>query len=337
MKALLAKIALTSIADERKRKRVWLPVLSIIAGFLALMFLPVAVMNSMGEMGNKAMEQGGFDISPDEIYARLTPEQQALLNQYEQINSEIEAAMTNAGVREQTRKAQIIYVCCLSGYSGFNAESYAHLFAIAPNDQDLITAISSTYGVEIDYEQYLRTYTGLMNLTINPYMFEDETTKTCGDLERWADNAYISGWGYKAGYIGEQCEEDRIRYADNAGMIVGYLNYDPAAGQFGDTWTTLTYTVQGNLETMPDTAGLGLYDGSKHGIYVGDGQVVFSSAIPGYVTKQAVSDGTWSSWCTYAGITYPQEVDDAIEAIRNPPDDSSNENNNESEVESNAQ
>lgn len=337
MKALLVKLAMMLAGDKEKRKRVWVPVMSIIAGFLALMFLPVAVLKSMSSFGNDAMDQADLHISPNDVYARLSPEQQAQLEDINRMNREIEAAMANAGVRIQTRKAQIIYVCCLSEYSGFNAESYAHLFAIAPNDQDLITGIASTYGVEIDYDQYLRTYTGLMNLTINPYMFDDPATKNCADLGRWADNAYISGWGYKAGYTGNQCEEDNIRYADNAGMIVGYLNYEPTTEQFGDTWTTLTYTVQGDLETMPDIAGLGLYDGSKHGIYIGGGQVVFSSAIPGYVTKQAMADGTWSSWCTYEGISYPQEVDDAIEAIRNPPDDSSNENNNESEVESNAQ
>ncbi len=338
MKALLAKLALSVATDKNKRRKAWIPVLSIIAGFLALMFLPVAVLKSMSSFGNSAMEQADLHISPNDVYARLSPEQQATLNRLNAVNASIETAMANAGVRIQTRKAQIIYVCCLSEYSGFNAESYAHLFAIAPNDQDLITGISSTYSVEIDYDQFLRAYTGLMNLKINPYMFDDPATKNCGDLGRWADNAYISGWGYKAGYTGNQCEEDNIRYADNAGMIVGYLNYEPTTEQFGDARTTLTYTVQGDLETMPDIAGLGLYDGSKHGIYIGGGQVVFSSAIPGYVTKQAVADGTWSSWCTYAGISYPQEVDDAIEAIRNPPDDSSNnDNSNESEVESNGQ
>lgn len=334
MKTVLAKLALMIAGDSDKRKKVWIPVLSIIAGFLALMFLPVAVLHSMGEIGDEAMSQADFHISPNDVYARLTPDQQAQLGNFEQTNREIEAAMANAGVRIQTRKAQIIYVCFLSEYSGFNAESYAHLFAVAPDDQALITAIASTYGVEIDYDQYLHTYTGLMNLTINPYMFDDESAKNCADLSHWADNAYISGWGYKAGYTGNQCEEDHIRYADNAGLMLGYLNYDPSAKLFGDTYSSLTYTIQGDVSTMPDIPGIGLYDGSKHGVYIGGGEVVFSSAIPGYVTKETVAEGTWSSWCTYEGISYPQEVRDAIEAIRNQPDDCSG-NNNESEAESN--
>ena len=227
MKALLVKLALTLAGDKEKRKRVWVPVMSIIAGFLALMFLPVAVLKSMSSFGNDAMDQADLHISPNDVYARLSPEQQAQLEDINRMNREIEAAMANAGVRIQTRKAQIIYVCCLSEYSGFNAESYAHLFAIAPNDQDLITGISSTYSVEIDYDQFLRTYTGLMNLKINPYMFDDSATKNCADLGRWADNAYISGWGYKAGYTGNQCEEDNIRYDYSILETANYIPLEP--------------------------------------------------------------------------------------------------------------
>ena len=70
-----------------------------------------------------------------------------------------------------------------------------HLFAVAQNDSDLIAAINSTYGLEIDYDEYMRSYTWVMNSTINEYMFSDESTKNCADLAAWAENAYVSGWG----------------------------------------------------------------------------------------------------------------------------------------------
>lgn len=85
----------------------------------------------------------------------------------------------------------------------------------------------------------------------------------------------------------------------DAGLMLGYLNYDPTAKEFGENYSTLTYTVQGGIDTMPDVPGIGLYDGSKYGVYIGGGNVVFSSAIPDYVTKETVARGTWSSWCTY--------------------------------------
>ena len=127
MKALLVKLAMMLAGDKEKRKRVWVPVLSIIAGFLALMFLPVAVLKSMSSFGNDAMDQADLHISPNDVYARLSPEQQAQLEDINRMNREIEAAMANAGVRIQTRKAQIIYVCCLSEIH--RAYPYEYLFS----------------------------------------------------------------------------------------------------------------------------------------------------------------------------------------------------------------
>ncbi len=131
-----------------------------------------------------------------------------------------------------------------------------HLFAVAQNDSDLIAAINSTYGLEIDYDEYMRSYTWVMNSTINEYMFSDESTKNCADLAAWAENAYVSGWGYINGFIGERNEADRIRYADNAELMLWYLNYNPTDKVFNSDYNTLVYTKQGGLDTMQDVAGL---------------------------------------------------------------------------------
>ena len=197
----------------------------------------------------------------------------------------------------------------------FNAQSYANLFAVAPNDNDLISALNSTYGLKIDYDEFMRTYTWVMNSTINEYMFSDSTTKNCSDLAAWAENAYISGWGYMNGFMGEKNESDRIRYCDNAGLMLGYLNYSPTEKTFNSNYDTLIYTEQGGLDTMPNVAGVGLFDGTNHGIYVGNGEVIYSSADCGYVTKDHVSNGGWTRWCTYEGVDYPQEVQDTIDEI----------------------
>ena len=57
------------------------------------------------------------------------------------------------------------------------------------------------------------------------------------------------------GFIGERNETDRIRYADNAGLVLGYLNYSPTDRVFGCDHSTLIYTEQGSLDTMPKVAG----------------------------------------------------------------------------------
>ena len=321
--AAVKKIAIYILGDEHKRGKLFVAVGSIIAGFLGLMFLPIAVISSIGSMN---IEQPDIDKSlftESALFESLDSEQQAEIINIQNQGQAIEDAMTNAGVRDQTIKAQLIYMSYFEDVQNFNAESYANLFVVAPNDSDLIAAINSTYGLDIDYDEFVRTYTFVMNSTINAFMFTDTSTKNCVDLAAWADNAYISGWGYMNGYIGERNENDRIRYADNAGLVLGYLNYNPMEKVFDSAYSTLVYTEQGGIDTMPEVIGIGVFDGSQHGIYVGNGEVVYSSESVGYVTKESVSNGRWTSWCTYDGVTYPQEVTDAIQSVN---EDSSSEN-----------
>lgn len=321
--AALKKIAIYILGDEKKRGKLFVLIGSIVVGFIGLMCLHVAVLSSMGSMEIEPPEIDESLFNESAIMASLDSEQQAQITNLQNQGQAIEDAMTGAGVRSQTIKAQLIYMSYFDGVQNFNAESYANLFAAAPNDSDLISAINSTYDLDIDYDEFVRTYTWVMNSTINEYMFSDESTKNCADLAAWAENAYVSGWGYMNGFIGKRNESDRIRYADNAGLMLGYLNYNPTDKMFGCDYDMLVYTEQGSLDTMPEVAGIGLFDGSQHGIYVGNGEVIFSSADCGYVTKEVVSNGGWSSWCTYEGVNYPQKVTDAIESLN---EDSSSEN-----------
>ena len=329
--AALKKIAIYILGDEKKRGKLFVLIGSIVVGFIGLMCLPVAVLSSMGSMEVEPPEIDKSLFNESAIIAGLDSEQQAKITEIQNSGQAIEDAMTGAGVRSQTIKAQLIYMSYFDGVQNFNAESYANLFAAAPNDSDLIAAINSTYGLEIDYDEYMRSYTWVMNSTINEYMFTGGTTKNCSDLAAWAENAYVSGWGYMNGFIGERNDTDRIRYADNAGLMLGYLNYNPTDKMFGFDYDTLVYTEQGGLDTMPDVAGIGLFDGSQHGIYVGNGEVVYSSETLGYVTKEPVSNGSWTSWCTYEGVDYPQEVLNAINEINNVTEENTEESNEETE------
>ena len=320
--AALKKAAVYILGDEKKRGKLVTAVLSAAVGLLLLLCAPAVMLSSLGEVGEEA-QVPELHLNAYDIYSSLDSESRQRLDDIRSAGNDIANAMDEKGVKVHTIKAQLIYMSYFDEVQNFYAESYANLFAAAPNDSDLINAINSTYGLEIDYDEFIRTYTWVMNSTLNPYMFNDAGSKNCTDLAAWAENAFISGWGYKSGAVGERDETDRIRYADNAGLMLGYLNYSPTDKAFGSDYSTLVYTEQGSLDTMPEVAGVGLFDGSQHGIYVGNGEVVFSSADCGYVTKEVVSNGSWTSWCTYEGIEYPQEVTDAIESLN---ENSSSEN-----------
>ena len=327
--AVLKKIAIYILGDKNKRGKLFVLIGSITAGFLGLMCLPVAVLSSMGNMEIEQPEINAEMFSDSSLFESLDSEQQAKITEIQNSGQEIEDAMRGAGVRSQTIKAQLIYMSYFDDVQNFNAQSYANLFAVAPNDSDLIAAINSTYGLEIDYDEFMRTYTWVMNSTINESMFTDRTTKNCSDLAAWAENAYISGWGFKQGAIGNRDDVDRIRYVDNAGLMLGYLNYNPADKTSGNVHEILVYTEQGNIDSMPEVAGIGLFDGSQHGIYVGDGEVIYCSESAGYVTKDLVSNGGWTSWCTYEGVDYPQEVLDLIDGTEVDSENDSGENSAE--------
>ena len=320
--AALKKAAVYILGDEKKRGKLVTVVLSAAVGLLLLLCAPAVMLSSLGEVGEEA-QVPELHLNAYDIYSSLDSESRQRLDDIRSAGNDIANAMDEKGVKVHTIKAQLIYMSYFDEVQNFYAESYANLFAAAPNDSDLINAINSTYGLEIDYDEFIRTYTWVMYSTLNPYMFNDAGSKNCTDLAAWAENAFISGWGYKSGAVGERDETDRIRYADNAGLMLGYLNYSPTDKAFGSDYSTLVYTEQGSLDTMPEVAGVGLFDGSQHGIYVGNGEVVFSSADCGYVTKEVVSNGSWTSWCTYEGIEYPQEVTDAIESLN---ENSSSEN-----------
>lgn len=311
--AVLKKIAIYILGDEKKRGKLFALIGSIAAGFIGLMCLPVAVLSSMGSLEIETPEVDRSMFTDSAFMATLDEDQQSQIAEFQSQGEAIAAVMSAVGLPSETIKAQLIYYSYFDENPLSDFTEYASLFANANDDLALLESINTTYGIEIPYDDFMRSYTWTMNTTINEYMFTDSTTKNCADMAAWAENAYVSGWGFKQGAIGNRDDVDRIRYADNAGLMLGYLNYNPTEKVFNSDHNTLVYTEQGSLDTMPEVAGVGLFDGSQHGIYMGDGEVVYSSEAIGYVTKDLVSNGSWTSWCTYEGVDYPQEVRDKID------------------------
>ena len=308
MKSALIKILAGLMSNGETRKKVFAAVLGICGFFLFLMFAPLAVLSSMGEIQPPDLDS--FDTR--QIMSAI----EGLQTEAMQIKGEeIAAAMEDQGIRQQTIKAQLIYFSFFDEASDADISEYVQLFADAEDDADLIDSINSKYGLSIDYDEYMQTYVFVMHSTLNEYMFTDTDTKNAADLAAWADNAYVSGWAYTDDGIGEQDAGTKIRGCDDTGLILGYLNYNADEKVFGAEYSDLTYTEQGEIDTLPEVAGIGLYDGTTYGVYVGGGEVIWSDGSLGYVTKDLVAKGGWTKWCTYDGISYPQEVQDKIDEL----------------------
>lgn len=327
-KALLKKAAVDLALDKDKRNKFLLIVGSIVVGLIFLLMTPIVVLSSIGGIEPPVVE---LEFNELDFLNSMDDESRLKFDNIFNQGQAIENAMAAANVRSQTIKAQLIYMSFLENVQYFDAESYANLFAVAPDDETLINAINSNYDLEINFEDFMRTYTFVMNATINPYMFSDFSTKNCADLAAWAENAYLSGWSYYEGCFGEMDKELRYRCADNVGLIMGYLRYIPSEKAFNMSINELIYNEIGELDTMPDVAGIGFFDGNNFGVYVGNGDAVFASYDAGRIVKSPVSEENWVSWCTFDGIDYPQEVTDIIEEIQNPTEENTEEKNEETE------
>ena len=306
--AALKKIAAFILSDKELRGKLFVVIGSVICGFLGLLCIPVVVIASLGNMEIEPPEIDKSLFNEAAFMQSLDSDKQAQLVNLQNQGQAIEDAMTDVDCKDQTIKAQLIYLSFLENVQDFNAQSYADLFKKSTDDKALIDALNSAYGLKIDYNEFMKSYTWVMNATMNQYMFGDSKSKNAADLAAWAENAYFSGWGYKDGSFGERDESDRIRYADSAGLILGYLRYDPEQKVFNSEPSSLHFTSKGGLDKMPDEAGNILSDGTNYGVYIGDGEVVFASKNLGYVTKDKVANGAWNSWTSISGAAYNTNI-----------------------------
>ena len=308
--ALLKKLIFGVATDKNKRSKFLTLVGSIVVGTVLLLFAPLAVFISMGEM-----ETPSVDVQFDEaaFLSQLSPEQQENIAAVKADGQAIADAMAARGLQEQTIKAQLIYMSYFADNRLNDFSYYADLFY--QSNAQLIQSLNDIYGLGINYDEFMRTYIFVMNSTINEYMFRDRNSKNAADLAAWCRNACESCWSYGDYCIGERTGENRLRSADNIGLIMGYIRYDTYNKVFTSDVVDMYYTEQGSIDTMPDIQGVGVSNGDDFGVYVGGGRVVFSSAIGGFVQQQALEYGNWTSWCTFDAVSYPQEVWDRVNEL----------------------
>lgn len=94
--------------------------------------------------------------------SQLTPEQQLQLAEMEADGQAIAEALAEAGLQEQTAKAQLIYLSCFDGERLTDFTAYAEHFT--QNDEQLIQSLNDDYGLEIDYDEFLQAYTLIANV-----------------------------------------------------------------------------------------------------------------------------------------------------------------------------
>ena len=309
MAAKIAKILAAFVDKKKVGKKLGILVLSIAFGLIFLLVLPVVVMKSLGNISGDSAKPtiNTAQLTESNIKAHMSDSNRELVERMERDGLAIENKMAELGIKEQTVKAQLIYMTEAEKLTNLDSDAYCNLFKYATDDKSLLDSLNQNYGLSIDYEEFMHVYTLTMNAHINEYMFSDEDTKNAADLAAWADNAFISGWKYRKDCYGEKIKEELFRCADEPGLIEGYLRYEPDNKKFGEH-KIVGYTIKGDASEKPEVKGIGLYSEDNLGVYIGNDQVVYASKDNGCVIKESVSEGHWTKWCIYDDIRYPSEI-----------------------------
>lgn len=157
-KMLLQKIAVDLVLDKEKRNKFLIAVGSIVAGLLLFVLVPIVVFLSLG-----TVQPPSVDIRFDEAayFAQLTPEQQDNIAAIEADGQAIAEAMAAIDLQEQTVKAQLIYITCFAENRLSDFTAYAEHFS--QDDEQLIQSLNYDYDLNIDYDEFMRTYDFVMN------------------------------------------------------------------------------------------------------------------------------------------------------------------------------
>ncbi len=217
----------------------------IIGIAIAIALLPVMVLLAIGSQLSSAETQ---NIDYSAYVQNLSAEQKSQLSQMETDGKAIADELSKLGLKTQTVKAQMIYLTYFENVSkGKNFfKDYCACFKEKDNKK-LIENLNGKYGLKISYEEFMRSYSVIANISIDSSLFLNLDVKNNIDLARWAENAYETQWGYvphtdgnvltkekynalKEKYpkdIKEECDKwQSRRTTDNYNLLRSYLWYD---------------------------------------------------------------------------------------------------------------
>ncbi|MDE6103347.1 MAG: hypothetical protein K2F60_02335, partial [Oscillospiraceae bacterium] len=187
----IAKKAAVILAKD---KRTWKVVGFLAAMIIAIALLPVMVLLAIGSQLSSAETQ---NIDYSAYVQNLSAEQKTQLSQMESDGKAIADELTKLGLKTQTVKAQMIYLTYFENVSkGKNFfKDYCACFKEKDN-RKLIENLNKKYGLKISYEEFMRSYSVITNVSIDSSLFLNLDVKNNIDLARWAENAYATQWGY---------------------------------------------------------------------------------------------------------------------------------------------
>lgn len=116
-------------------------------------------------------------------------------------------------------------------------------------------------------------------------------------LVDWAFRAYNEGWEYRYG----GCEEG---FVDCSGLIKSFVGVCSR----GTEGLLAESTKKGDISTIPEIPGLGVYMYGHVGIYVGNGMVIDARNENDWIRYDEIEYMKWEKWFEIKGVEYEYEL-----------------------------
>lgn len=338
--AALKKIAVAIFTDPKVLKKVG----GIVLGIIIIICMPIVAVVSIFN-GDVNIDTDKLNTS---IQQALTEEQNEKLKLYNDTMEKIENKLKDKHLSKFNTLAEVIYLFALSDKSKDNnfVKDYVSCFKKNYSNEEVVNAVNSKFGTDIkssDVEKMVKS-AGSSNISLSGYY--DPKVKNNLDLAQWCRNAQKNGWGYVYGGYGQLCTVAYLdqqaaawpganeaggpmrtvgekwlgkRVTDCIGLIKSYAWYNPSDGSIrpgangftdcgaNSIWNNVTES--GDISSIPEVPGLGVWMNGHIGVYIGNGEVIEAMGTAYGVVKTKVAGRGWSKWLRIPNIQYVKKQD----------------------------
>lgn len=333
--AALKKIAVAIFTDPKVLKKVG----GIVLGIIIIICMPIVAVVSIFN-GDVNIDTDKLNTS---IQQALTEEQNEKLKLYNDTMEKIENKLKDKHLSKFNTLAEVLYLFALSDKSKDNnfVKDYVSCFKKNYSNEEVVNAVNSKFGTDIkssDVEKMVKS-AGSSNISLSGYY--DPKVKNNLDLAQWCRNAQKNGWGYVYGGYGQLCTVAYLdqqaaawpganeaggpmrtvgekwlgkRVTDCIGLIKSYAWYNPSDGSikpgangFSDCSASSIWgsvTESGEISSIPEVEGLGVWMPGHIGVYVGKGEVIEAMGTAYGVVKTKVAGRGWHKWLRIPHIQY---------------------------------
>ena len=338
--AVAVKAGVAVASDKRGRTAI----AAIIVGIAMIIVLPIIVITSIVSSADE------IKIDTNEVIQvvenNMSAETKTKLSYVDSVTEKIRTAFEEKKLDALTiKKAQAMYVCVFYDMEKNDKDfitKYTNCYATAEDDEALLDLLKTTFGVNINKDDYNNLMSVIKSNAIN--LDDIPSEKNNLGLVKWAEFAYENGWGYVWGSHGAVLTEAQLqqyisifgsyvtdkedyirshwmgrRTSDCVGLIKGYGWYNNETGklEYGtngmqDVTANGMYqaaTVKGPISTMPEIPGLAVWQEGHIGVYIGNGYVIQAANTYDGVIKTKLSYNRWEAWLKVPYINYVTETE----------------------------